>query len=321
MTPRRLLVAAAAVALAAVMTAPAESAQQSSTDVKLTRTSTGKVKLKKRGWMGKKVEKAVDSTQLAILDGSRTQVDLVNRTNKLLFPPKPPAPTERIFMGFEEAADMEWITDGYVDVSWAAEHATQGTRSLRAVFLLPADLAPNASGSWRPAMRLEAIPRGTKGKLKEKDWSAYPAIRFDCFTPGDQPVDLVLALTDSHGFRFEAARRVPAGGATVFDVPMDTIRAGRLDVTSISIVELAVDTTSLKARPIVYIDNVRFALPVPPTPPEPAAAGAAVPAASLPAAATGTTAPKNTVIMEVGTPLSPAAPPVTRTGTGTPAPK
>jgi len=314
----RILVAVAAVALAAVVAAPAESAQQSSADVKLTRTSAGKVKLKKKGWIGRKVEGAVDSTQLAILNGSRAQMDLVNRTNKLLFPPVPPPPTERTFMGFEEAADLDWLTDGYVDVSWAAEHTTEGTRSLRAMFLLSADLAPNATGSWRPAMRLEAIPRGTKGRLREKDWSASPAIRFDCFNPGDSPIDLILALTDSHGFRFETVRRVPAGGATIFDVPMDTLRAGRLDITSIAIVELAVDTTSLKARPLVYIDNIRFALPVPPTPPEAAA---------------------HTAVLEVGTPLSstpqaaaaPAAAgaadsPVTRTGTGTragakPAPK
>jgi len=195
-----------------------------------------------------------------------------------LRPPAPPAGPEQPFLEFESPEDARWETGGYALLEPSVAHATGGNGSLRAAFLVPADLTASPTGAFRPGLRRAAPPRGREPALAPRDWTRFSALRADVWSDADQPVDVRLALADQRGYAWEGLRQLPPRSATTIEFDLAGPAGARLDLARLVSLELSVDTSRLAARPVLYFDRLRFAL-------RPAPAGATVASGSAAASA------------------------------------
>ena len=100
--------------------------------------------------------------------------------------------------------------------------------------------------------------------LEPRNWSGFTAFRADCYNDSPEPVAMSLVLTDRRGWRFEVPFQLPAASATTIEIPVSSPKAARVEIDRLSELKLAVDTVTLKKRPVLFLDNLRFGLPVPP---------------------------------------------------------
>lgn len=187
-------------------------------------------------------------------------------TKLRLFPPAPPPPAEPPFMSFETPRDLAWETDGYVKITLASTRYTDGMHAAEITFALPGDFTLSPTGEFRPTLRRTWPERGSAAPLAPRDWSPYTAFKSDWYNAAKQPVTLHVTLVDQHGFRHEELRTLPAASATIVTLDLAGVREDRLDVARLSALEFGVDTGALAARPVLYLDRLRFAVPPPPPP-------------------------------------------------------
>jgi hypothetical protein len=238
-------------------------------------TVAGKADLSGPGIMSRSAVTLRAQTKVWMEKTAETSVVLKAKAKKILFPPRPPAPTEKLFIGFEKPGEELWVDDGYAKTSLVQEHATEGKHAMRAEFAVPADLTFSVTGDWKPSISLTTPARGTRLPLDPRDWSKYTAFRADCYNDCAQPVSLTLVLTDRRGWQFVVPFQLPAASATTIEVPISAPQAARLEVDRLSELKLAVNTTDLAKRPVLFIDNLRFGLPLPVIAPTTTAAGSA----------------------------------------------
>ncbi len=241
----------------------AGAAAASSTIVEMSWTVTAWANLKRPGPVGKAWRAAVDTAQKGVLKGYDLELKLVRWSRKNIFKPRPPVPPERVLTGFEAARELQWETAGFTELEQSDEHVTEGDRSCRATFLLPSDLSSRPATPWLASMRLESPARGPVPALAPTDWSGFRAFRCDIFNAATEEVRFSVALTDARGYRFEAGTSIPSGSATTFSMPIREVASARLDLARMTSLTLAVDTTSLAVRPVLFLDNLRFELPPP----------------------------------------------------------
>ncbi|MEK7767120.1 MAG: hypothetical protein AAB368_12860, partial [bacterium] len=110
-----------------------------------------------------------------------------------------------------------------------------------------------------PARRRPAPARGLEPALAPRDWTRFSALRADCWSDAEQPLELRLSLADQRGYVWEAVRQLPPRSATTVEFDTAGALAARLDLTRLSSLELSADTSKFAARPVVYLDNLRFA--------------------------------------------------------------
>lgn len=224
-------------------------------------TVTAKASLDQPGWISRQAAGTTATTRRVSKRAGERGREIGEKVRLFLFPPSPPEPAEAPFMGFERPGDLAWTTDGYVALAGSEEHVTEGKRSLEAEFLLPRDLTFSATGDWRPAIRLQAPARGTRKALEIRDWSGFTAFRADCHNASSEPIELTVTIIDRRGYQYAALRHLAATSSTTMDVPLADAESARLDLERVRELSVAVNTTGLKARPVVYLDNLRFALP------------------------------------------------------------
>jgi len=225
-------------------------------------TVSGKADLSGPGIMSRSAVTLRAKSKVWVEKTAETSAVLKARAKKILFPPRPPAPTEKLFIGFEVPGQELWVDDGYALTSLVPEHATEGKYALRAEFMVPSDLTFTVTGDWKPSISLATPARGTRLPLDPRDWSKYTAFRADCYNDCAQPVSLTLVLTDRRGWRLSVPFQLPAASSTTLEVPVSAPQAARIEIDRLSELKLAVDTSSLAKRPVLFLDNLRFGLPV-----------------------------------------------------------
>jgi len=185
-------------------------------------------------------------------------------TKLRLFPPAPPPPVEPPFMSFETPRDLAWETDGYVRIAMASTRYTDGSHAAELTFSLPGDFTLSPTGEFRPTLRRTWPARGAAEPLAPRDWSPYTAFKSDWYNAAAQPVTLHLIVVDGRGYRHEELRSLPAASSTIVTLDLAGVRQDRLDLTRLSALEFGVETQALAARPVLYLDRLRFAVPPPP---------------------------------------------------------
>ncbi|WP_245954281.1 DUF4091 domain-containing protein [Paenibacillus flagellatus] len=138
-----------------------------------------------------------------------------------------------------EQAVKRW-TSSTVETSLSGEHATEGAHSLKAVY---------KAGAKFPNIRLFEAGKG----FRSADWSAFEALEFDVFNPGET----VQFYVKFHGLN----------GKTD-DTFMQYVRAGRGETIRVPLKQVNLDLTQMKgielwmwqqsAAKTLYFDNFRF---------------------------------------------------------------
>ncbi len=226
-------------------------------------TLTGEADLSPPGMASRSAVALEAGTRAALKSAKATAARAAAAVKTWLNPPRPPAPAETPFIGFETAADLRWVTDGFVTLSPSATRVTEGVRSCEAEFLLPRDLTVSPTGAFRPGMRLTAPARGSSRALAPRDWSGFRALRLDVFARADRPLPVALTLIDRRGWQYSTLRTLAPASATTLTFDLAPARDARVDLAGLVSLELAVDTTGLASRPVLWLDGLRFALPPP----------------------------------------------------------
>ncbi len=227
-------------------------------------TVTGKAHLEGPGWVARKAADTAATTRKLSKKAVKSGKRISEKLKLMIFPPAPPPPKEELFTSFEAPEDLNWTTDGYVEIDGSKQHATDGKLSLKATFLLPKDLTDTSTGEWLPTIRLRSPGRGTQREFTPRDWSKFTAIRVDCYNDSDSELELSIMFVDRRGYQYRALRRMAAASSTVIEIPMAEPREARLDLANFREFGLAVNGAGLSSRPVLYIDNIRFILPPPP---------------------------------------------------------
>lgn len=224
-------------------------------------TITGETDLSPPGLASRSAVALGEGTRTALTHAKTAAARAAAAVKSWLNPPRPPAPEEAPFTSFETAAELGWATDGYVALSPSSTRVTDGRQSLEATFLLPADLTSTPTGAFRPGMRLTSPARGTQAVLTPRDWSGFRALRLDAYGQAERPLAVTLTLTDRRGWQYAAVRQLAAASATTLTFDLAPAREARVDLAGLTGLELAVDTSGLKTRPVIWFDRLRFALP------------------------------------------------------------
>jgi hypothetical protein len=167
-------------------------------------------------------------------------------------------------MTFETPDDLTWETDGFAMLALSSTHMTEGEHACAVTFSVPGDLTLTPTGAFKPAIRLVWPPRGLEHALDPRDWTPFRSFRADCYNDSGNPVALSFTLVDHRGRQYDALRTISAGTATRLEYGFPAIRDTGVDIEHLSMLQFAVDTTGLTARPVLYFDNLRFELPPPP---------------------------------------------------------
>jgi len=217
----------------------------------------------RHGKIGRAVLKTGDVMQRGVLKGYDLESKAQKWAKKKFFKPKPPVPIDRPLTGFEKPAEAKWDTGGYVNVGVSEDHATQGRYSLRAEFLLPADLGTPTGTAWLASMTLPSPARGPGAELPITDWTPFKSFRLDAWSAATGAVAFHIGIVDIRGFSYDTMRTVAPGTATTFEVSLAEPRGARLDLAQVASLTLGAETVGLPARPVLYLDNLRFEL-IPP---------------------------------------------------------
>jgi hypothetical protein len=231
--------------------------------VTFTGTVTGRADLSGPGIISRSATSLAATTKALSEKTAKTSTALKFKVKRILFPPRPPAPKEKPFTSFEKPEDIGWADEGFVMLSRSEEHATDGKYSMRAEFILPTDLTLTVTGEWKPSISLKTPARGTRIPLEPRDWSSFVSFRADIHNDSAQPAGLAVIITDRRGWRFERPFQLPSASTTTIEVPVSALKEARIEVDRLSELKLAVDTTKLAKRPVLFLDNLRFRLPEP----------------------------------------------------------
>jgi len=226
-------------------------------------THTAAEEARQPGAIGKTVGAVSEVAQRGVLAGYDAELKMRRWYKKNFQKPKPPLPTEKLLMGFEKPRDFFWETGGYVELNKAEDRATQGRYSLRAAFLLPSDLGYPSSTDWLPSMKLTYPARGNGAELGIRDWTGFKSFRLDISSSATKSVAFHIGFADIRGYTWETVLSVAAESATTLEIPLSAPREERLDLSRISSVILAMETSGLTVRPVIYIDNMRFEIIAP----------------------------------------------------------
>jgi len=218
------------------------------------------------GWMNRKAAPLVEVGQLGILKAYDLELKLRHASRRQWsrwFPPTPPLPASIVLADFE-GSRLGWDTGGYVELEISSLHASEGSSSCRATFLLASDMTQSPSASpWKPTMSLSLPPAGVAAPRPLSDWSLFTKFKADIFNDTSKEVPLTLALIDIKGYRFEETRKLLPKAATEFEVSIEGAGKARLDLYRMAHISLSVDSARMTERPVIFIDNMRLEIAPP----------------------------------------------------------
>ncbi|MEK7477250.1 MAG: hypothetical protein AAB152_16620 [Candidatus Coatesbacteria bacterium] len=234
--------------------------------VSFSATVAGQADLTPPGLASRAAVTAAEKKERLVAWAQETRASATTWMDRTFNPPKPPPPTERAFMACERADDLAWETDGFATLALSSTHMTEGEHACAVTFSVPGDLTLTGTGAFKPAIRLVWPARALGHPLTPRDWTPFRSFRVDAWNASAGPLALSFSLVDSRGYRYDSLRTLAPASATRLEYSFQDMRESRIDLSRLSVLEFAVDTTALAVRPALILDNLRFELPPPPPP-------------------------------------------------------
>lgn len=157
--------------------------------------------------------------------------------------------------------DLQWRTNGYVQITSSHLHVTHGKKSAQIEFLIPSQFiaTPTPGINWQPRITLSS---SSLFLLRAYNWSSFKNFQMDAFNPQNQPVTYFLKFVDSRSFSYKVSGVLLPNIENKIIVPINDLLKARLNLKMIRSVSFWVHLTKTQQPLDIFIDYVRLDAPL-----------------------------------------------------------